>query len=263
MITPDKKNTLLIYMTKQLEIVDSDQFISGEFTTTNIANYDNFIVQNCFFEEPFSEKTLTCFMLQGDDAPKLNPIDSLILKFDLFPEKENPIPLDYFKEFYPLRINKQVGLQDIDMLIINHDISPNNMEKFLILRIGTSIYDIFEIDERSLFIKNDMVKNHLEFVACSPYHKVTNQLDIVPKYNIKSLILFFSIGFGCVMLILFLCHFKFMKDAILNKYKKFKIEDAQTLLDVNDSEEEEEEGEEGKDQQPTEIKKSNSNVENE
>ena len=240
MMTPTEEYFVLIYNSNQIETVITHDFVSEKFTVKKIPNYDNFQIQNCFFEEPFTEYTLTCFMLQGDDSSKENEINSLILTFNLFPMNKEVVPTDFFEEFYPMRISKEVGLQDIDMLLINHTGFKNRKEKFLILRIGTSIYDIFNFDERELLIKNDMVKNTLGLSACSPYNNIPNQLIIIPKYNIKTLILFFSIGFASVMLILFLCHFKFMKDAILNKYKKFKIEDAETLLDVDQEDAEKE-----------------------
>jgi hypothetical protein len=243
MLTPDKKYFVFVYRSNYLEVLDSSEFIKGTFTATVIPNYDNFLVQNCIFEEPYDKYILMCFMLQDDTVEKLNPINSLIISFNLFPETQDPKPFDYFKEFYPLKINQQIGLQEIEMLLIVNPSSVKSSEQYLILRIGTSIYDIFNLDKRVLMIKNDMVKSKLNFSACSPYARVPNSLEIIPKYNIKTMILFFSIGFGAIMLILFLCHFKFIKDSILNKYKKFKIDEMNTILDVADEEKEEDEGE--------------------
>ena len=243
MLTPDESNIILIYRTNQIGVVDSQSFLQNKFQIREIPNYDNFEIHHCVFEE--SEKQdqpyLLCFQLQSDTSPKENPINSLILSFNLFPELKNPQPLDYFNQFYPMKINQETGLQTIEMLLIKNPSNLNSKERYLILRIGTSIYDIFNLDRRVLMIKNDMVKNVLRFSASSPYTRVTNTLVINPKYNIKTMILFFSIGFGFIMLVLFFCHFKFMKDSILNKYKRFKIDEMNTILDEGEEEEKEKE----------------------
>lgn len=230
MLTPDKAFFLLVYASNQIEVAESKAFLADDFTVRTVPNYDNFAVQSCFFEEPLDKYLLTCFLLQGDQSTKAFPVDSLVLTFDLFPEAAEPRPFDFFAQFYPLSLSQYIGTQDVGMLsIVLEGSASDSRQKFLILRVGGSLYDIFQQDHRQITIKNDLVQNTLHLLAYSPYHAVPNDLKVIPKYNIKQLIFIFSVAFGVVLLVLFLCHFKFIKDCVLNKYRRFKVVEEEIL----------------------------------
>ena len=243
LITPDETKYVLVYQTQIIQIVDiqkpsSRGFRQSETLVTldykeEIPIYDNFSPQICKFST--SKPELTCFLSQTDSSAKMSdPIDTLVVKYNLLKSEKDDTPQDYYLDFFPLRLSKKSDLTDVDFLEISYNDTTsdtNILRSILVLRVGQSVLDVFELDEDYLSVKNDMVKNKISLKAFTNFSATPNELPINPKVNIKTLILGFSIGFGVVMLVLFLCHFKFFKDNIVNKYKKYKLHENNRIND--------------------------------
>lgn len=240
--TPDKQSFVMIYKSQVIQTVSvgftkNQDFKENFNTSSNIKTtkylkeiplYDNFTPLDCEFEverDSESSSLLTCFLVQTDNSMKEDTkVDSVIITYDLKDSGSGKItPEELYKNFYHLRLTRKADLHDMDFTQISQTNSNQEVEKLMLIRVGQSVLDVFRLDKDYLSIKNDMVKNTVELKAYSNFAATENELQIQPKVNIKTLIIAFSIGFGVFMLVLFLCHFKFIKDNIVNKYKKYKL----------------------------------------